>query len=163
MADWDGLRTKDSQRILILGATNRPFDPDDAVIRRLPRTMYVDLPDAENRVKILRIFLAWENLEPEFQFGKLADATEGYSGSDLKNLCIAAAYRPVQELLEEEKKRDINDMVPVLRPLNLGDFVQSKAKVGPSVTYDATSMNEPREWNEQYREGGSRRKLPFGF
>ena len=46
--------------------------------------IYVDLPDAENRVKILRIFLAKENVEPEFQFGKLADATEGYSGSDLK-------------------------------------------------------------------------------
>ncbi|GFZ15714.1 P-loop containing nucleoside triphosphate hydrolases superfamily protein [Actinidia rufa] len=104
MAAWDGLRSKDSQRILILGATNRPFDLDDAVIRRLPRRIYVNLPDAENRVKILRIFLAKENVEPEFQFGKLADATEGYSGSDLKNLCIAAAYRPVQELLEEEKK-----------------------------------------------------------
>lgn len=46
--------------------------------------IYVDLPDAENRVKILRIFLAQENIEPEFQFEKLADATEGYSGSDLK-------------------------------------------------------------------------------
>ncbi|KAL7001520.1 hypothetical protein U1Q18_002672 [Sarracenia purpurea var. burkii] len=163
MAAWDGLRTKDSQRILILGATNRPFDLDDAVIRRLPRRIYVDLPDAENRVKILRIFLARENLESEFQFGKLADATEGYSGSDLKNLCIAAAYRPVQELLEEEKKGDRNDMVPVLRPLNLDDFIQSKAKVGPSVAYDATSMNELRKWNEQYGEGGSRRKSPFGF
>ncbi|GMH10907.1 hypothetical protein Nepgr_012748 [Nepenthes gracilis] len=163
MAAWDGLRTKDSQRILILGATNRPFDLDDAVIRRLPRRIYVDLPDAENRMKILKIFLTQENLEHEFEFDKLANATEGYSGSDLKNLCIAAAYRPVEELLEEEKKRALNDVAPALRPLKLDDFIQSKAKVGPSVAYDATSMNELRKWNEQYGEGGSRRRSPFGF
>ncbi|CAA2965484.1 AAA+-type ATPase [Olea europaea subsp. europaea] len=162
MAAWDGLRSKDSQRILILGATNRPFDLDDAVIRRLPRRIYVDLPDAENRLKILKIILAQENLESEFSFDQLANATEGYSGSDLKNLCVAAAYRPVQELLEKESEGEGNG-APVLRPLNLEDFVQSKAKVGPSVAYDAASMNELRKWNEQYGEGGSRRKSPFGF
>ncbi|KAK9691415.1 hypothetical protein RND81_09G195400 [Saponaria officinalis] len=162
MAAWDGLRTKDSQRILILGATNRPFDLDDAVIRRLPRRIYVDLPDVENRVKILNIFLAQENLETDFQFEELAKVTEGYSGSDLKNLCIAAAYRPVQELLEQEKVGK-ETASPTLRPLSLDDFVQSKSKVGPSVAYDATSMNELRKWNEQYGEGGSRRKSPFGF
>ncbi|XP_023004444.1 uncharacterized protein LOC111497752 isoform X1 [Cucurbita maxima] len=163
MAAWDGLRTKDSQRILILGATNRPFDLDDAVIRRLPRRIYVDLPDAANRMKILKIFLAQENVVPDFQFDELANATEGYSGSDLKNLCIAAAYRPVQELLEEENRGAQSDSATPLRPLNLDDFIQSKAKVGPSVAFDATSMNELRKWNEQYGEGGSRRKSPFGF
>ncbi|XP_076885587.1 uncharacterized protein LOC143535128 isoform X2 [Bidens hawaiensis] len=163
MAAWDGLRSKDSQRILILGATNRPFDLDDAVIRRLPRRIYVDLPDADNRMKILKIFLDKENIEPDFDIRGLANATEGYSGSDLKNLCIAAAYRPVQELLDEEKKGKKCDTTPALRPLNLDDFIQSKAKVGPSVAYDAASMNELRKWNEQYGEGGSRRKSPFGF
>ncbi|KAL0004951.1 hypothetical protein SO802_012512, partial [Lithocarpus litseifolius] len=163
MAAWDGLRSKDSQKILILGATNRPFDLDDAVIRRLPRRIYVDLPDAENRKKILRIFLSQEILEPDFSFDQLAYATEGYSGSDLKNLCIAAAYRPVQELLEEEKKGSKSDVAPAIRALSLDDLIQSKAKVGPSVAYDAASMNELRKWNEQYGEGGSRRKSPFGF
>ncbi|KAJ9549341.1 hypothetical protein OSB04_021884 [Centaurea solstitialis] len=163
MAAWDGLRSKDSQRILILGATNRPFDLDDAVIRRLPRRIYVDLPDADNRLKILKIFLAQENVEPGFDVRSLANATEGYSGSDLKNLCIAAAYRPVQELLDEEKNGKKSDTTPTLRPLHLDDFIQSKSKVGPSVAYDAASMNELRKWNEQYGEGGSRRKSPFGF
>ncbi|KVH95812.1 AAA+ ATPase domain-containing protein [Cynara cardunculus var. scolymus] len=115
MAAWDGLRSKDSQRILILGATNRPI--------------YVDLPDADNRLKILKIFLAQENVEPGFDVRSLANATEGYSGSDLKNLCIAAAYRPVQELLDEEKKGKKSDTTPALRPLHLDDFIQSKAKV----------------------------------
>ncbi|KAI3996266.1 hypothetical protein MKX01_026734 [Papaver californicum] len=163
MAAWDGLRSKDSQRILVLGATNRPFDLDDAVIRRLPRRIYVDLPDAENRKKILKIFLSQENLECDFKYGDLANATEGYSGSDLKNLCIAAAYRPVQELLEEEKKGCSESIAPALRPLVLGDFIEAKAKVGASVAYDASSMNELRKWNDQYGEGGSRKRTPFGI
>ncbi|KAE8662207.1 P-loop containing nucleoside triphosphate hydrolases superfamily protein isoform 2 [Hibiscus syriacus] len=124
---------------------------------------YVDLPDAGNRMKILKIFLAQENIGPNFSFEELANATEGYSGSDLKNLCIAAAYRPVQELLEEENKDGKNDAAAAPRSLNLDDFIKSKAKVGPSVAYDAASMNELRKWNEQYGEGGSRRKSPFGF
>ncbi|GAA0143307.1 hypothetical protein LIER_04024 [Lithospermum erythrorhizon] len=163
MAAWDGLRSKESQRILILGATNRPFDLDDAVIRRLPRRIYVDLPDAANRLKILKVILAHEHLESGFPFEKLANETEGYSGSDLKNLCIAAAYKPVQELLTEEKTEERTTETMILRPLDLDDFIQSKAKVGPSVAYDAASMNELRKWNEQYGEGGSRRKSPFGF
>ncbi|RLM79518.1 uncharacterized protein C2845_PM12G27110 [Panicum miliaceum] len=179
MAAWDGLRSKESQRILILGATNRPFDLDDAVIRRLPRRfklcssskifissvvyrIYVDLPDAQNRMKILKILLAKEKLESDFKFDELANATEGYSGSDLKNLCVAAAYRPVHELLEEEKGGASNES-SYLRPLKLDDFIKAKAKVSPSVSYDATSMNELRKWNEQYGEGGSRTKSPFGF
>lgn len=163
MAAWDGLGTKDSQRILILGATNRPFDLDDAVIRRLPRRIYVELPDAENRMKILKIFLSQENLDPSFRFDELANATEGYSGSDLKNLCIAAAYRPVQELLEKEKQQGEQSTTSSLRQLVLDDFIQAKSKVGASVAYDAASMNELRKWNEQYGEGGSRRRSPFGF
>jgi len=163
MAAWDGLRSKEDQRILILGATNRPFDLDDAVIRRLPRRILIDLPDAKNRMKILKILLAKENLESDFRFDELANATEGYSGSDLKNLCIAAAYRPVHELLEQESKGDIGSTKTSLRALKLDDFVQAKSKVSPSVAFDATSMNELRKWNEQYGEGGSRSKSPFGF
>ncbi|XP_073035361.1 uncharacterized protein [Primulina eburnea] len=64
----------------------------------------VDLPDAKNQLKIFKIILAQENMESGFPFEQLANATEGYSGSDLKNLCIAIACRPVQELLEEENK-----------------------------------------------------------
>nr|CAD1835645.1 unnamed protein product [Ananas comosus var. bracteatus] len=65
--------------------------------------IFVDLPNAGNRTKILKIILSKENLEAGFRYEELADATEGYSGSDLKNLRVAAAYKPVQELLEAEK------------------------------------------------------------
>ncbi|KAL7115264.1 hypothetical protein ACP275_04G173600 [Erythranthe tilingii] len=151
---WDGLNSKDSQRILVIGATNRPFDLDDAVIRRMPRRVYVGLPNVENRSKILKVLLAKENLEPGFSFEQLAKATDSYSGSDLKNLCVAAAYRPVEELLEQECKGDKVDGVTSLRPLKLDDFIHSKAKVGPSISNNSTSVIKLREWNEKYGEGG---------
>ncbi|KAG6542138.1 hypothetical protein Mapa_016490 [Marchantia paleacea] len=180
MAAWDGLRSKDNERVLVLAATNRPFDLDDAVIRRLPRRILVDLPTAENRVKILRVILAEEDLEPNFNFNELAQMTEGYSGSDLKNLSIAAAYRPIRELLDAEQKEQ--EAVPVsaegegrrpllsrssstavIRALRLSDFREAMNQVGASIAYDASSMNELRRWNEQYGEGGNRRKSTFGF
>eukprot|EP01018_Ginkgo_biloba_P040982 Gb_08234 [translate_table: standard] len=129
MAAWDGLRSKDSQRIVILAATNRPFDLDDAVIRRLPRRIYVDLSDVENRTKILWVIHTQEKLVDGVELNELASATEGYLGSDLKNLCIAAAYMPIQELLEEEKMLGKQrDSTLVLWRLTLDDFIQAKAK-----------------------------------
>lgn len=52
----------------------------------------MDLPTAENRVKILRVILAEEDLEPNFNFNELAQITEGYSGSDLKVRLYNAAF-----------------------------------------------------------------------
>jgi SpoVK/Ycf46/Vps4 family AAA+-type ATPase len=51
----DGLRTAQGDRVLVLAATNRPADLDEAVVRRLPRRLLVDLPDAVNRARILKV------------------------------------------------------------------------------------------------------------
>lgn len=102
MQYWDGLKTKENERVLVLAATNRPFDLDDAVLRRLSRRILIDLPDTENRVKILKVILAKEELESNFDFEQLAKMTEGFTGSDIKNLCIAAAYQPIREILQKE-------------------------------------------------------------
>jgi SpoVK/Ycf46/Vps4 family AAA+-type ATPase len=104
MQYWDGLKTKENERVLVLAATNRPFDLDDAVLRRLSRRILIDLPDTENRVKILKVILAKEELESNFDFEQLAKMTEGFTGSDIKNLCIAAAYQPIREILQKEKE-----------------------------------------------------------
>ncbi|GJN10720.1 hypothetical protein PR202_ga28837 [Eleusine coracana subsp. coracana] len=104
MVNWDGLRTKDKERVLVLAATNRPFDLDEAVVRRLPRRLMVNLPDAPNRKKILGVILAKEDLSDDVDMDTLANLTDGYSGSDLKNLCITAAHCPIREILEKEKK-----------------------------------------------------------
>ncbi|KAM3374575.1 hypothetical protein P3S68_013289 [Capsicum galapagoense] len=104
MLNWDGLRTKDTERVLVLAATNRPFDLDEAVIRRLPHRLMVNLPDAPNRAKILKVILAKEDLSQDVDLESVASMTDGYSESDLKNLCATAAYGPIRDILEKEKK-----------------------------------------------------------
>ncbi|KAL0321497.1 UNVERIFIED_CONTAM: Spastin [Sesamum calycinum] len=106
MTHWDGLLTKPGERILVLAATNRPFDLDEAIIRRFERRIMVGLPSVENREMILRTLLSKENVEEDLDFKELAAMTEGYSGSDLKNLCVTAAYRPVRELIQQERLKD---------------------------------------------------------
>jgi len=104
MMMWDGLKTKQNERVLVLAATNRPFDLDEAVLRRLPRRLLVDLPDTENRLKILKVILKNEDLSTSVDLNEIARMTEGYSGSDLNSLCIAAAYQPIREYLKKGKK-----------------------------------------------------------
>nr|GEU87826.1 putative AAA-type ATPase family protein [Tanacetum cinerariifolium] len=127
MMNWDGLRTKDKERVLVLAATNRPFDLDEAVIRRLPRRLMVNLPDAANREKILRVILAKEELAPGIDLEAVAAMTEGYSGSDLKNLCdnalALAENRPLPAL---HSSADV-------RPLNLDDFKNAHDQFGNVV------------------------------
>lgn len=85
MQEMDGLRTSGSSNVVVVGATNRPFDLDDAVLRRLPRRLLIDLPGEEEREAILRIMLRGEEVGGEVDVKGLAKRTEGFSGSDLKS------------------------------------------------------------------------------
>ncbi|KAK9756980.1 hypothetical protein RND81_01G133400 [Saponaria officinalis] len=173
MVNWDGLRTKDRERVLVLAATNRPFDLDEAVIRRLPRRLMVGLPDAPNREKILRVILAKEELAADVDLAEVANMTDGYSGSDLKNLCVTAAYCPIREILEREKKEKAlavaESRSPVLyssddvRSLNMSDFKYAQEQVCASFSSESTNMNELNQWNELYGEGGSRKKSSLSY
>ncbi|KAL2902691.1 putative AAA domain-containing protein C24B10.10c [Bienertia sinuspersici] len=176
MTQWDGLTTKQGERILVLAATNRPFDLDEAIIRRLPST--------ENRENILRTLLSKEKVEEGLDFKEIAIMTEGYSGSDLKNLCTTAAYRPVRELIQQERLKDlegkpeseqgqssdgapkmegVKERVISLRPLNLEDFRQAKNQVAASFASGGAVMNELKQWNELYGEGGSRKTEQLSY
>ncbi|PPS09358.1 hypothetical protein GOBAR_AA11276 [Gossypium barbadense] len=180
MTHWDGLLTKAGERILVLAATNRPFDLDEAIIRRFERRIMVGLPSIESREIILRTLLAKEKVE-DLDFKELSTMTEGYSGSDLKNLCITAAYRPVRELIKQERFKDQErkrreeasknsedasdtkdeneeERVIALRPLNMEDMRQAKNQVAASFASEGSVMAELKQWNDLYGEGGSRKK-----
>ncbi|PHT79767.1 hypothetical protein T459_17819 [Capsicum annuum] len=175
MLNWDGLRTKDTERVLVLAATNRPFDLDEAVIRRLPHRWMVNLPDAPNRAKILKVTLTKEDLVQDVDLESFASMTDGYSGSDLMNLCATATYRPIRDILEKEKKEQAAASAggrppPALsssadlRPLNMDDFrYSSHQQVCASVSSESPNMTELLQWNDLYGEGGSRKKQSFSY
>nr|CAD1824083.1 unnamed protein product [Ananas comosus var. bracteatus] len=179
MTHWDGLLTNSEERILVLGATNRPFDLDDAVIRRFERRIMVGLPSKESRELILKKLLSKENVEG-VDYQELAAMTDGYTGSDLKNLCVTAAYRPVRDLLKKDAENNMQEVTNqttdpekmtltekptiTLRPLNMEDLRQAQNQVAASFPSESAAMNQMKQWNELYGEGGSRKKreqLPY--
>ncbi|CAA6665938.1 unnamed protein product [Spirodela intermedia] len=176
MAHWDGLLTKSGERILVLAATNRPFDLDEAIIRRFERRIMVGLPTVESRVSILRTLLSKEKVEKGLNYQELGIMTEGYSGSDLKNLCTTAAYRPVRELLQKKDKKNCGELYRglgsgeddreetiTLRPLNMEDMRQAKNQVAASFAAEGAIMNELKQWNDLYGEGGSRKREQLSY
>ena len=96
MALWDGFLTDNNARVLVLAATNRPWDIDEAILRRLPRAYEVPLPDAQQRRRILSVLLRGEDVDEavwrdgDGALTTLAEEAEGYSGSDLQDLCKQA-------------------------------------------------------------------------
>ncbi|KAI9466274.1 hypothetical protein BJY52DRAFT_1143281 [Lactarius psammicola] len=97
MQEMDGLKTSNADNVIVIGATNRPFDLDDAVLRRLPRRLLVDLPGESEREEILKILLRDETLSPDVDLKALARDTPTFSGSDLKHVCVSAALDAVKE------------------------------------------------------------------
>ena len=110
MTHWDGLTSANTdgqpQRILILGATNRMEDIDEAILRRMPKKFPVSLPTASQRRKILKLVLKGTKLdEKDFDINYLVKVMAGMSGSDIKEACRDAAMVPVREMLRARRER----------------------------------------------------------
>lgn len=93
----------ENARVMVLAATNRPSELDEAILRRFTQTFEIGLPDRSERTKILKVILKGENVEENIDYDYIATLYEGFSGSDLLELCKQAAYFPVRELLSDER------------------------------------------------------------
>lgn len=145
MTLWDGL--KSNGQIMVLGATNRKNDIDEAFLRRMPKTFAIGKPNASQRTAILNKILKDAKLdENDFDLEYIVANTRGFSGSDLRELCREAAILPVREYIKEnynyksgKLSRDENDDLPV-RPLRTLDFTKNSGTVNgdilPSVALD---------------------------
>ena len=166
LREWDGM-SNDAGSAFIMVATNRPFDLDDAVLRRLPRRLLVDLPTEHDRIEILKIHLQEESLADDVDLAKLASRTPFYSGSDLKNVCVAGALNSV---LQENAKVKAHDgeaafEYPKQRTLSAADFDKALEEISASISEDMSSLKAIKKFDEQYgdKKGRRRTSRKWGF
>lgn len=76
-----------SKLVTVLGATNHPWDLDDAMRRRLEKRIYIPLPDFETRLQLLKINLKEVPLASDVDLEVIAKKLDGYSGSDITSVC----------------------------------------------------------------------------
>ncbi|GFQ95583.1 spastin [Trichonephila clavata] len=140
------LRSDGDDRMLVMGATNRPQELDDAALRRFTKRVYVTLPNKETRIKLLEKLLAkQENSLSKSDIKNLAKLTEGYSGSDLTALAKDAALGPIRELKPEEVKSvDPRKM----RTVSMADFTESLKRIRRSVATQSLAFYS--QWNSEF-------------
>jgi len=145
LLQFDGAATSSDDRILIMGATNRPQELDEAARRRLVKRIYVELPEKSTREQIIQKLLnnIHHSITPK-QLSSLADATESYSGSDLTALCKEAALIPIRELGSQIKDVDVS----LLRAVAATDFKKAITQIRPSVSL--SSLEGYKAWNKMY-------------
>ncbi|KAL5268622.1 hypothetical protein ACHWQZ_G002462 [Mnemiopsis leidyi] len=146
LVQFDGVASDQDKRILVMGATNRPQDLDDAALRRLVKRVYVPLPEPKTRYMILEKLLCKHSspLSDE-EMVKLAKSTEGYSASDLTALAQDAAFGPIREIPPDQVKGIAANKI---RKIKFNDFEKSLKTIRPSVNKDSLAGFE--KWNNEY-------------
>ncbi|XP_074104297.1 spastin isoform X2 [Cotesia typhae] len=146
LVEFDGLPCNPDERVLVMAATNRPQELDEAALRRFPKRVYVTLPDLQTRVTLLKRLLGKHSdpLIPE-ELYKTAVLTDGYSGSDLTGLAKDAALGPIRELNPEQVKAlDLN----LVRNITMQDFLDSLKRIRRSVSPSSLAAFE--KWSFEY-------------
>ncbi|CCW71943.1 unnamed protein product [Phytomonas sp. Hart1] len=135
MTSWDGLEksSNSTSRIIVIGATNRSLIIDGAIRRRMPLQIEVPPPNLSAREKILRIVLKHDletNPHKDGIIQYVAIKTTGYTGSDLTELCKAAALLPLREM---SSNGDYNNIEGELPELTQKHFDEAMRRIKPTT------------------------------
>ncbi|MBU0530070.1 MAG: ATP-binding protein, partial [Nanoarchaeota archaeon] len=95
LTEIDGFNTRKEDSVIIIGATNKPWDLDEAVISRFQKRIYVPLPDEISRTSIFNLNLA--GVQHDFDLKELSKKAENYSGRDIASLCQEAVMMMINE------------------------------------------------------------------
>lgn len=146
LVQLDGATTSDEDRILVVGATNRPQEIDEAARRRLAKRLYIPLPEGTARRQIITNLMTQEkNQLGEPELDSVVAATEGFSGADMTQLCREAALGPIRSIQLSDIATITADQV---RPIQYRDFQDALQTVRPSVSSKDLELYE--EWNKTF-------------
>jgi len=142
LTEMDGIDVQASNKPIVVAATNRPFDVDEGILRRLGRRIMVDVPDVRGREAILRLHVEGERLAPDLDLAEIARHTQDYTGSDIRDLAFQAAIEAVQEIHRQKEDEQAHDGVEgqkrsgADRVLSRRHFLSAKRSVAPAPKAD---------------------------
>ncbi|XP_034042253.1 katanin p60 ATPase-containing subunit A-like 1 [Thalassophryne amazonica] len=135
-----------SKMVMVLAATNFPWDIDEALRRRLEKRIYIPLPTAVGRVELLKINLREVEVAQDVDLNLIAEKIEGYSGADITNVCrdasMMAMRRRIQGLRPEEIRALSKDELQM--PVTMEDFTLTLKKISKSVS--AADLEKYKAW-----------------
>ncbi len=147
LKEMDGIMDKGkSFHVYVIGATNKPWDLDWAFIRRFQKRILVPLPDHHTRLMMLKLYMSTLQITQDVDLHELARLSEGFSGSDIRDVCQSAQLSLIGEFFESGKAMD-REAKP--RALTMVDFRQIFEERKPSVSLDMLSLYN--RWFEAFK------------
>lgn len=145
LVQMDGAGTSREDRVLVVGATNRPHELDEAARRRLVKRLYIPLPDLEARSSLIyKLLSRLDHSLSNDDVVEIAKLSKGYSGSDMYALCAEASLAPVRELGEKISSIDAGNV----RSVCVRDFNDAIQMVRASVS--TSDLDGYMEWNIKF-------------
>lgn len=138
LIQMDGLNASlnDDKIIMVLAATNHPWDIDEAFRRRFEKRVYIGLPDDETRSALLKLCLKDVNVSPELDTNTIADELNGFAGSDISNVCRDAAMMAMRRKIIGRTPAEIKQIrrEDVDLPVTTDDFTEAMTRTKKSVS-----------------------------